>query len=173
MLAPLVLLAVGSIVAGWALFPAGEHGRARLPEILQPVFRLGEGHAPHAGFVPVAATISAILGILVSWYLYLSMPDVRASLKRALSPLLRVFERKYFFDDVYDGFVERAVVGGSRSLLWQRFDAGLVDGIVNGTGRLVGSLGRSLRPVQTGFVRHYALLVLAGALAVVSYLLWS
>jgi NADH-quinone oxidoreductase subunit L len=173
MLAPLVLLAVSSIVAGWALFPAGEHGRARLPEILQPVFRLGEGHAPHAGFVPVAATISAILGILVSWYLYLSMPDVRASLKRALSPLLRVFERKYFFDDVYDGFVERAVVGGSRSLLWQRFDAGLVDGIVNGTGRLVGSLGRSLRPVQTGFVRHYALLVLAGALAVVSYLLWS
>ena len=35
------------------------------------------------------------------------------------------------------------------------------------------ALARSLRPVQTGFVRHYALLLLAGAVAVVSYLLSS
>ena len=37
----------------------------------------------------------------------------------------------------------------------------------------MGSLARSLRPVQTGFLRHYALLLLAGAVAVVSYLLSS
>ena len=58
------------------------------------------------------------------------------------------------------------------SLLWKRVDAGLIDGLVNGAGALAGGLAQRLRPVQTGFVRHYALLVLAGAVAIVSYLLW-
>jgi NADH-quinone oxidoreductase subunit L len=74
---------------------------------------------------------------------------------------------------VYDGFVRLVVVDGSRRLLWQRFDAGVVDGIVNGAGRATAALGQAMRPVETGFVRHYALLVLAGAVALVSYLLWS
>jgi NADH-quinone oxidoreductase subunit L len=171
MLVPLVLLAVGSIVAGYRLFP-GPHGtRAALPHVLQPVFRLGGPHVPHVGWVPLVATLSAVLGIVVAWYLYLAMPDLRASLSRALRPALRLFGAKYFFDTVYDAFVKHVVVAGSRTLLWQRVDAGLIDGAVNKTATLVRSLAETLRPVQTGFVRHYALLVLAGAVALVSYLL--
>jgi len=173
MLVPLVLLAVGSTVAGYRLFPAGEHGRVALPGVLQPVFRLPEEHLAHVAWLPVAATLAAVVGILVSWYLYLSMPDVRASVRRAVAPLLRVFAAKYWFDDVYDGFVDRVVVDGSRGFLWQRFDAGFVDGIVNGAGRLAAWFAERTRPIETGFVRHYALLVLAGAVALVSYLLWS
>jgi NADH-quinone oxidoreductase subunit L len=173
MLGPLVVLAGGSIVAGYPLFRSAEGDRIRLPGVVQPVFRLTEEHLPHVTWLPVVATISAVLGILAAWYLYLSMPDLRVSLKRALSPLLRVFEAKYWFDDVYNGFVRRVVVDGSRGFLWQRFDAGFVDGIVNGTGRAAASLGQAMRPVETGFVRHYVLLVLAGAVALVTYLLWS
>ncbi|MFN8090721.1 MAG: NADH-quinone oxidoreductase subunit L [Vicinamibacteria bacterium] len=173
MLVPLVILAVGSIVAGYELFPVGEHGKVALPGVVQPVFRLPEEHfAPH-DWLPIAATASAVLGILIAWYLYLSMPDVRASVKRAVAPLLRVFEAKYWFDDVYNGFVDRVVIDGSRGFLWQRFDAGFVDGIVNGAGRAAAWLSERTRPIETGFVRHYALLVLAGAVALVSYLLWS
>jgi NADH-quinone oxidoreductase subunit L len=174
MLVPLVLLAGGSIVAGYPLFrsPHGE-SRVRLPGVVEPVFRLPAEHPHHVDWIPAAATVAAVVGILAAWYLYLSMPDVRASLKRALSPLLRVFAAKYWFDDVYDGFVRRVVVDGSRGLLWQRFDVGFIDGIVNGTGRAAASLGQAMRPIETGFVRHYALLVLAGAVAIVSYLLWS
>jgi len=84
-----------------------------------------------------------------------------------------VFEAKYFFDRVYDGFVRRVVVGGSDALLWKRVDAAFIDGAVNRAGTLTAALAETLRPVQTGFVRHYALLVLAGAVALVSYLLWS
>jgi NADH-quinone oxidoreductase subunit L len=145
----------------------------RLAGVIEPVFRLPAEQAHHADWIPAVATVSAVLGILVAWYLYLSMPDVRASLKRALSPLLRVFAAKYWFDDVYDGFVRRVVVDGSRGVLWQRIDAGLIDGVVNGTGRAAAALGQAMRPIETGFVRHYALVVLAGAVALVSYLLWS
>jgi NADH-quinone oxidoreductase subunit L len=173
MLGPLVVLAVGSVVAGYRLFRGPHGGRVELPEILVPVFRLEEAHLAHVAWLPVAATLSAIAGILVAWYLYLSMPELRASLARALRPALRLFSAKYFFDDVYDGFVRHVVVGASSGLLWKGVDAGFIDGIVNGAGAVTERVAESLRPVQTGFVRHYALLVLAGAVAIVSYLLWS
>jgi NADH-quinone oxidoreductase subunit L len=172
MLGPLVLLAAGSVVAGYELFTGPEGARVRLPEILQPVFRL-HAHLEHVAWLPFVATLSAVLGILIAWYLYLAMPEVRASLSRAFTPALRVFAEKYYFDRVYDGFVRNVVVTGSEKLLWTRIDAGLIDGAVNKLADVVRALARSLRPVQTGFVRHYALLLLAGAVAVVSYLLSS
>jgi NADH-quinone oxidoreductase subunit L len=176
MLAPLVLLAIGSVVAGYALFPMAHEGavhRVRLPEVVQPVFRLPEQALVHLPWLPVVATASALVGILIAWYLYLSMPELRTSLAAALRPALRVFGAKYYFDDVYNAFVRRVVVGGSDALLWKRVDAGLIDGAVNLAGTFTGAIAQTLRPVQTGFVRHYALLVLAGAVAIVSYLLWS
>jgi len=173
MLGPLVLLAVGSVVAGYALFPGAHGARVRLPELLQPVFRLPESHVPQLAWLPVVATLTGIVGILIAWYLYLAMPELRASLARPLRPALRLFGAKYFFDHVYDGFVRRVVVAGSDRLLWKRVDAGWIDGAVNLTGSLTRAFAETLRPVQTGFVRHYVLLVLAGAVAVVYYLLAS
>jgi NADH-quinone oxidoreductase subunit L len=158
-----VLLAIGSAAAGFV----------KVPQVLQPVFRLPEEAVRHVAWLPVAATLTGVAGILIAWYLYLSMPDLRASLASALRPALRVFRAKYFFDDVYDAFVRRVVVGGSDALLWRRVDAGVIDGAVNGAGTITAAIAETLRPVQTGFVRHYALLVLAGAVAIVSYLLWS
>jgi NADH-quinone oxidoreductase subunit L len=169
---PLVLLGIGSLVSGYALFP-GEHGRVRLPEVIEPVFRLPAEQLSPPPWLPALAIGSAVAGLLIAWYLYLAMPELRASVARPLRPLLRVFAAKYWFDDVYDGFVRRVVVGESESFLWKRVDAGLIDGMVNGTARVVGSWAQALRPVQTGFVRQYALLILAGAVALVSYLLWS
>jgi NADH-quinone oxidoreductase subunit L len=163
MLGPLVLLAIGSAAGGFL----------KIPHVVRPVFRLGEDHVQHVAWLPVAATLTAVAGMLGAYYLYLVVPEWRGSLARAVRPALRVLEAKYFFDDVYNGFVRRVVVGGSDAVLWQRVDVGVIDGLVNGTARFFGAWAERLRPVQTGFVRHYALLVLAGAVALVSYLLWS
>ena len=171
MLGPLVLLAVGSVVAGYALFPGAHGARVRLPEVLQPVFRLEQGHLPHPAWLPWVATLAAVLGGLIAWYLYLAMPDLRASLARPLRPVLRLFGAKYYFDHVYDGLVRHVVVATSERLLWKRVDAGWIDGAVNGSGSLTRALAELMRPVQTGFVRHYVLLLLAGAVAVVYYML--
>jgi len=163
MLGPLVALAAGSIGAGFL----------KIPHVVQPVFRLPEPHAAHVAWLPVVATLTGVAGILIAWYLYLEVPELRAWLARPLRPALRVFDAKYFFDHVYDGFVRHAVVGGSDRLLWKRVDQGAIDGAVNRAASLTRALAETLRPVQTGFVRHYALLMLAGAVAVVSYLLAS
>jgi NADH-quinone oxidoreductase subunit L len=172
MLGPLVLLAIGSVAAGLRLFPLAG-GRVRLPEVVQPVFRLSEPHLVAPPWLPVVAMATALFGIAVAWYLYLWLPELRHSLARLLRPALSLFRAKYFFDSVYDGFVRRVVVSGSEGLLWKRIDAGVIDGAVNGAGTITAALSEILSPLQTGLVRHYALVVLAGAVAVVSYLLWS
>ena len=176
MLVPLVLLALGSIVAGYAWFPtpvAKAVGHVRIPGVVQPVFRMAEPQLSTNPWLPFAATAVGLVGFLVAWYLYLAMPEWRARLARPLAPLLALFRARYFFDRVYDAFVRRVVVAGSEGFVWQRLDAGLIDGAVNRTGRITAALAERLRPVETGFVRHYALVLLAGAVAVISYLLWS
>jgi len=163
MLGPLVALAIGSAAGGFV----------KIPHIVEPVFRLEESHLPHVSWLPLVATGTAIAGIVFAIYLYATSPGARASLAGPLRPALRVFEAKYYWDDVYNGFVRRVVVGGSESVLWKGLDAGLIDGTVNGIGRLTREAARALGPLQTGLVRHYALLVLGGAVALLGWILWS
>ncbi len=124
-------------------------------------------------WLPVVATLSGVVGILVAWYLYLSMPDLRVALGRALRPALRVFEAKYWFDDA----LRRVrAPGGRRRQRSAPLEAG-GRGADRRRGQRAGTVtaafAEALRPVQTGFVRDYALLILAGAVALLSYLLWS
>jgi NADH-quinone oxidoreductase subunit L len=163
MVVPLALLAVGSTIAGFV----------KVPHIVEPVLRGSGTELHHAGWLPLVATLSAVVGIVVAWYLYLSMPQLRAGIASALRPALRVFSAKYYWDDVYNAFVRRVVVDGSRVLLWERVDAGIIDGAVNRAGTITGALAEILRPIQSGLVRHYALLILGGAVALVGWVLWS
>ena len=163
MLAPLVILAVGSIGAGFV----------PLPEMLAVVFRQPAEEGHHAAWLPIAATLVAILGIAGAYWLYLMLPDLAARLGARLRPIGRVLEEKYYFDRVYDAFAHDVVVGGSRKVLWQGLDASLIDGAVNGLGSVTAGLARAVRLVQTGLVRAYALLILGGAVTVLGYLLWA
>jgi NADH-quinone oxidoreductase subunit L len=161
MLGPLFLLAFGSIVVGFV----------HVPEIVQPAVRV-EAAEGHAAWLPFVATGVALLGLGLAYYLYLVAPNTQRELAEAYAGARRLFEAKYYFDDVYDAFASRVVVGGSESLLWKRVDAGAIDGVVNGAGRFADSLARTLRFLQTGFVRGYAFVILGGAVALLSYLLW-
>jgi NADH-quinone oxidoreductase subunit L len=163
MVVPLVLLAIGSTVGGFV----------KVPHIVEPVFRGAEVELHHVAWLPVGATLTAVAGLILAWYLYLSMPQLRAGLASTLRPALRVFRAKYYWDDVYNAFVQRVVIDGSRALLWEDFDAGIIDGTVNRVGTITAGLARTLRPLQSGLVRHYVLLILAGAVALLGWVLWS
>jgi NADH-quinone oxidoreductase subunit L len=118
------------------------------------------------------ATVVAVLGIAGAYWAYLMLPDIPARVGARLRPVQRVLENKYGFDLAYDGFA-RGVVSASRKGLWESLDAGVIDGAVNGAGRLTAGLSRAVRLVQTGLVRGYALLILGGAATVLGYLLWA
>jgi NADH-quinone oxidoreductase subunit L len=51
--------------------------------------------------------------------------------------------------------------------LWQGFDAGLIDGIVNGIGHRAMNIGGALRRLQSGNIRSYAAWVVLGSIVVI------
>jgi NADH-quinone oxidoreductase subunit L len=164
MLGPLAILAAGSALVGIYI---------KIPEIVDSVFRLEVGHARDLPWVSAFAIVTAITGIILADYFYVMRPDLPARVGAAFAPLRALFEAKYYFDDVYHAFTRKVVVGGSDKVLWKRFDVGLIDGAVNGLAAFWEALAERARYAETGFVRSYVLLILAGAVAVVGYLLWS
>jgi NADH-quinone oxidoreductase subunit L len=162
MIGPLVILALGSVLAGYI----------HIPEFVAPALRLEAHEGHHAGWLPLVASLTAIAGIAIAYYCYLLYPEIPGRIYTSARGLARVLENKYGFDSVYDRFASRVVVGGSEEVLWRGVDTRVIDGAVNGTAALTASLARLVRLVQVGLVRAYALLILGGAVAVLSYLLW-
>jgi NADH-quinone oxidoreductase subunit L len=163
MLLPLIVLAIGSVVVGFV----------PLPKILQPVFRLPAAAEHHAAWLPWVATLAAVAGLALAYYLYVMYTDVPGRVGASARSLRRVLERKYGFDEAFDWFASRAVVEGSRAALWRGLDAAVIDGAVNGTGALVSGVSRGVRVMQSGLVRGYVLLILGGAVVLLGYLLWA
>ncbi|HEX7175979.1 MAG TPA: NADH-quinone oxidoreductase subunit L, partial [Pyrinomonadaceae bacterium] len=161
----------------------GEHGVEMLSPAPQPhdgasPISVGEGqvgapaheaaHSPEevaqerlfTGISVVIGLVGIALGILIFG-------------KRPLLALPRLLENKYYVDEAYDAAVINPIEKGSRSVLWRFFDVGVIDGIVNGVGRLASQAGGVLRYLQPGFVRSYAAIILLGALAVVGFFAYS
>jgi len=161
MLGPLVLLAVGSIVGGFIHVPA----------FVAPAVRVEAAEA-HIGWLPWVASATALIGIAIGYYLYVMRPELPAKISASVRPVQKLLESKYYFDDVYNAFAARVVVGGSDKALWKGVDVGIIDGFVNGTGRFFAAAASTARYVQTGLVRAYALVILGGAVVLLYYLLW-
>jgi len=161
MLLPLMVLAAGSVLVGFI----------HVPHFLAPAVRVAAPE-PHFAWLPYLALLVSATGITVAYYLYVLVPEAPARIGAALRPLQRLFEAKYHFDDVYDGFASGVVVGQSRDTLWKGVDAWFIDGIVNGAGSVTRRVAEASRYAQAGLIRGYALVMLGGAVAVLSYLLW-
>jgi NADH-quinone oxidoreductase subunit L len=162
MLFPLLVLAMGSAVAGLV----------KVPHVVWPVFRLPMEPEVAVRWLPYVATGTAVAGLLLAYLLYVRQPDLPGRLAAAFAPYRGVLLAKYYWDDLYDGLVRGPVVRGSEALLWKKVDAGLIDGAVNGAADVVGGFSDRVRYVESGYVRAYALVILAGAVAVFGYLLW-
>jgi NADH-quinone oxidoreductase subunit L len=91
----------------------------------------------------------------------------------ALSGLYRLLLNKYWIDEFYDAVIVRPLVRVSDRLLFRGIDAGLIDGVaVNGSARVVrGLAGDVLKYAQSGLTQGYIFFMIAGAVAVVAFLL--
>ncbi|MBS1792879.1 MAG: NADH-quinone oxidoreductase subunit L [Acidobacteria bacterium] len=92
--------------------------------------------------------------------------------KNPLRKLPKILEDKWRIDELYNGYIVDPLTNFSIKGLWQGFDLGIVDGIVNGAGYFVTELGNVLRRIQVGFVRSYAAFILAGAVVVIGYFIY-
>ena len=180
--APLLMLAIPSVVIGYltigpmlfgnffadSIFVDGSRHHA-MKELAQ------EFHGPVAMAVHAFSSVPfwlALAGVVVAWWFYLIQPSVPAAFARALSPVVTVLENKYFMD----WFNEHVLAAGARLLgvgLWKGGDVALIDGaLVNGSARTVGALASVTRLVQTGRLYWYALVMLLGVFAGLTWQLW-
>jgi NADH-quinone oxidoreductase subunit L len=113
----------------------------------------------------------ALLGVALSYYLYVMKPELPAKLRAQFSGIVKILEEKYYFDRFNDFFF----AGGARKLgegLFRYGDRALIDGaMVNGSARGIGMLSGVMRHLQTGYVYHYAFVMVAGVLAFLTWLL--
>lgn len=117
------------------------------------------GMVAHAFISPVFWL--AVAGVATSWCFYMKRPDIPAAIQRRFSGINTVLENRYYFDK----FNEVALARGARLLgegFWKFGDVAMIDGIVNGAARLVVRISALLRPVQTGYVYHYAFTMIIG-----------
>ncbi len=170
---PLILLAVGAIISGYLLLPmVGSHsdfwGTSIL--VLPQHHALEEAH--HVAFwVKALPTIVAVIGILAAYYLYMTKPQLPALLAQRLRPLYLFSYNKWYFDELYDfAFVRPAKYLGHG--LWKQGDGGVIDGIgPDGVAAAASAIARRFMRFQSGYVYHYAFLMLAGVAVIVTWIL--
>jgi NADH-quinone oxidoreductase subunit L len=238
---PLMVLAVGAIVAGFVGIPAALGGGNSIEQFLEPSFTAAHGGATAGEVRPndviaggdlargqaatgaVAAlehgagasegsgehvsrgvelglmgfsVLIAVIGISLAWKFYVTSPEISEQLAERWAGLHRLLLNKYYVDEAYDATVISGTLGSGR-VLWL-FDRKVVDGAVNGVGRitiisswlsgltdrtvvdgLVNLVGwvvqegsHGFRRLQTGLVQNYALLMLFGVFAFVSMYLF-
>ena len=150
---PLVVLAVLAAAGGFLDVPGLLGGEA-------------EAHAPLAFML--LATALAAGGLGLAWALYVRWPDVPVLAAERLGALYRLVRDKFRVDELYDATAVRLVFAAAE-VSAQRIDPQLIDGAVNGAGRVVAATSGAWRRFQTGNVQHYALSFLAGALVLLGY----
>jgi NADH-quinone oxidoreductase subunit L len=157
MLGPLVILAALSLVGGF-LF--------NVPQILSSMPGLTpEIEVPNEGMLMGISIAAGLLGIAISYYMYVMSPAVPGKIVSALGGLYTLVYNKYFVDEVYDATVVTPLIEGSTAVLWHAVDQGLIDGAVNGVGYEARNIGGLLRRIQSGNIRSYATWVVLGSVA--------
>jgi NADH-quinone oxidoreductase subunit L len=167
---PLVALAVLSAVAGAAGIPLG--GRpAWLAAWLEPVLGPAEHAAAPALLLAGIATAVAAAGLALAWAAYGPRASVDpARIARGLPWAFRLAAGKFYVDELYAA----AIVRPFRVLadVFWRADDKVIDGVVNAVGRSIAGAATRVRPAQSGYVRTYAVSMLAGAAVLVAFAWW-
>jgi NADH-quinone oxidoreductase subunit L len=163
MTVPMVLLAVGSILAG-GLFSIG----SAFVNWLEPITGHSEGHSPiNANVVSVITLVVVVLGVGYAWQQYGAKPV--PAVAPAGSPLTRAARRDLYGDAFNEAVFMRTGQYLTRLLVY--FDLKGVDGVVNGVAAGLGGSSGRFRRVQNGFVRSYALSMFGGAAMLIAALL--
>ncbi|CZI75996.1 TPA: NADH-quinone oxidoreductase subunit L [Legionella pneumophila subsp. pneumophila] len=179
---PLVLLAIPSIILGYVLYMPILFDT---PSLLgSSIFVLPEHNVlaelAHEVSSPFASAVHAIyslpfwitvLGAVIAWVCYIAVPSIPGYLARYFSIIYSILLNKYGFDR----FNELFFVKGARGLgiaFYKIGDQKLIDGaVVNGSGRLVRWFSGKGRKIQSGYIYHYATVMVFGLLAFLCWLI--
>ncbi|WP_430421243.1 NADH-quinone oxidoreductase subunit L [Methylibium petroleiphilum] len=113
----------------------------------------------------------ALAGVVTAYVFYMLKPGIPAAIARTLSPIVRLLENKYYMDWINENLLAPAARGLGRGL-WRGGDVAVIDGAINGSARLVGWIATLTKPFQSGYIYHYALVMIIGVFALMTWFVW-
>jgi NADH-quinone oxidoreductase subunit L len=177
MLVPLILLAVGAVASGFA-YHEYFVGEERAQFWRGAIYTAASNHvletAHHApAWVAWGPLVVTVIGLAAAWYVYIRREGLGAQIAARRGPVWMFLYNKWFFDELYEAtFVRGAKALGD--LFWKGGDQKLIDGLgPDGVSAVTYAVGRGTGRLQTGYVYHYAFVMLMGVAALLGYALWS
>ena len=173
---PLLLLAFGAIFAGYAFFEKFV-GPERAEFWKAAIFTLPTNHVLAGGEAPewvlwAPLTVTAI-GFVLAWLFYVKFEGSGARIAAKKGPLWSFLYNKWYFDELY----EFVFVRGAKALgdiFWKVGDQKLIDGLgPDGVAAVSAAVGKKTGQLQSGFVYHYAFVMLLGVAGLLSFALWA
>jgi len=198
MLAPLVILAILSVVGGYVGVPGSLGGGNRFEKFLDPVFRpttpglntqhnapgetnppeqQSEGtepqtsHATELVFTGISVA-AALLGLGLAWTFYYRNPQLPERIATDLDGLYDAVVHKYYIDELYGEVFVKPLLDGSTRILWQGVDQNLIDGTVNNGADAARHVSDQARHMQSGNLRSYAGWIAAGSAVIIAFMIW-
>lgn len=178
---PLILLAIPSVIIGYFTIEPMLHG-----EFFKNVIFVSDHHeamrelteefrkagGPFEMALDALTSLPfwlALAGVATSYFFYMVKPEIPTAIKKNFHAIYTLLDNKYYLDK----FNDVVFAGGARLLgggLWNVGDKGLIDGlIVNGSAKFVGWFSRTMRTIQTGYIYHYAFVMILGVLGYLIY----
>lgn len=180
--APLLLLAIPSVVIGYLTIGPMLYGEFFKDSIFvnaqahPAMAELAEGfHGAAAMALHGLSTLPfwlALAGVVVAYVFYLVKPEIPAAIARTFKPVVTVLENKYYMDWINENLIAPAARALGRGL-WKGGDVGLIDGVmIDGSAKAVGGIASLTRLLQTGYLYWYALVMIVGVIALMTWQLW-
>ncbi|UCV01373.1 NADH-quinone oxidoreductase subunit L [Acidovorax radicis] len=179
---PLILLAIPSVVVGFMFIQPMLFGdffkdvifvdAVKHPSMAHIAEEFHGAWAMALHGLQAAPFWLALAGVVSSYYMYMVNPALPAGIKARVQPIYALLENKYYLDWINENIIAR----GMRALgtgLWKGGDQAIIDGtLVNGSWKLVRWVAGAVRKVQTGFIYHYALVMILGVFVLMTYFVW-
>ncbi|MBI5947020.1 MAG: NADH-quinone oxidoreductase subunit L [Chloroflexi bacterium] len=167
MTAPLLILAVPAIAAGWLNISGGPIDSWFADLLNGALPHVHEHGSAFEWGIALSSSAVALAGIGLAWVIYYKRWVTSKSIRDVALPVSVVFENKYFLDRLYEDFFVRTVLQRGWNRLLELNDKYVVDGAVNGAGTSARWVSGQLRAIQNGQMQTYGIGIAAGVVIVV------
>ena len=167
------VLAFFSIVGGWVSIPiisGGDVFGNFLVSVLNPIVSSETHHSFKKELVLMfLSLVISILGFFLAYQICYKKKQFFSDSLGIGARLHSLLLNKYFVDEIYNLILVRPLRYVAK-LFFKFFEQDIIEASVNGTGRLVKSIGSNLRSLQDGYVKTYAVSILFGAVCIIMLL---
>jgi NADH-quinone oxidoreductase subunit L len=171
MLIPLGVLTIGAVAAGQVFAPSFLDSAAFWNGSI--FYNEALIHAMHAVpyWVKYTALIVMLIGFAGAYVAYIAKPDIPARFVANFGALHNFVYRKWYFDELYDAIFVKPAFALGRAF-WKLGDIGTIDRFgPNGIAWVVDRSATAAKSIQSGFVYSYALIMLLGLVAAITFVL--